>query len=342
MIKEAAKGKRKRKDAMRILDNMDYYADKIYDLLVEGTYKPVTPEATYITEGTRPKVRVIRKVRFFDQIIHHMVVNVCMPVFKTGMYVYCCGSVPTRGTRYAKKHIERWLREDIKGTKYCVQMDIRHYFDSVDHDILIGKLARKIKDERMIELNKRIIESCPEGIPLGYYTSQWYANFLLQDLDHYIKETLQVKYYVRYLDDMVIFDCNKKKLHKARAAIAEYLKNELNLEMKANYQLFRICYKDKAGKEHGKALDFLGFRFYREKTVLRRSLLYKISRTARHIGAKKTPSFYDATKMLSYMGWIKASNSYTFYYNFVKPNINVKQLRKVVSRKSKERSTQNA
>ena len=232
MILEAAKGKRKRVDVRRVLEKIDHYVDIIYNMLLTMTYKAHIPRATIIQEGTRPKKREIRKIRFFDQIIHHIVIKACYEVFTHGMYEFCCGSVPDRGIHYGKRYIERWIATDRKNTKYCCQMDIRHYFDSVDHEVLKRLLRRKITDKRMLWLLDEIIDSCETGIPLGYYTSQWFANFFLEGLDHYIKEQLHVKYYVRYLDDMVIFGRNKKELHRARAAIAAYLENNLKLQMK--------------------------------------------------------------------------------------------------------------
>ena len=332
----AAKGKRKRKDVVRTLANIDRYVDKIYEILLTESYKPHLPRETVISEGTRPKKRIIRKIRFFDQIIHHIVIDACKDVFMQGMYVYCCGSVPGRGIHYGKKYIERWVQTDFKNTKYCAQMDIRHYFESVDHEVLKRRLRKRIADKRMLWLLDTIIDSGGEGIPLGFYTSQWFANYLLEDLDHYIKEQLHVKYYVRYLDDMVIFGRNKKELHRARAAIAEHLEKELNLQMKGNWQLFRMVYTDRNGKERGRALDFLGFRFYREKTILRKSLMLRITRTAGRISRKKKPTVYDAASMLSYMGWITNSDSYLMYESRIKPQIEVKQLKEIVSRHSRK------
>ena len=337
MIFEAAKGKKKRIDVRRVLENLDHYVEVFYTVLAKQTYKAHIPKTTIINEGTKPKKREIRKIRFFDQVIHHIVINACMEVFKTGMYEFCCGSVPKRGIHYAKKFIARWLREDNKNTKYCCQMDIRHYFDSVDHEVLKRQLRKHITDNRMLWLLYEIIDSCENGIPLGYYTSQWFANYHLQELDHFIKEQLHIKYYVRYLDDMVIFGRNKKELHKARAAIAAYLERELHLTMKGNYQVFRFDYIAKDGTRKGKALDFMGFRFYRDKITLRKSLMLRICRKATRIGKKDRPTYYDATAMLSYMGWIYASNTYAMYEKRVKPYIDVKQLKAIVSKATKKK-----
>ena len=336
MIVEAAAGKKKRVDVRRVLEKIDHYTEVFYNVLEKQTYKAHIPRATIINEGTKPKKREIRKIRFFDQVIHHIVVKVCGEVFNRSMYEFCCGSVPGRGIHYAKRYIERWIREDHKNTKYCCQMDIRHYFESVDHAVLKKQLRKKIDDNRMLWLLDEIIDSCETGIPLGYYTSQWFANFFLEELDHYIKEQLHIKYYVRYLDDMVIFGRNKKELHKARAAIAEYLEKELRLQMKGNYQVFRLDYIAKDGSHKGRALDFLGFRFYCDRTTLRKSLMLRITRKAARIGKKNKPTYHDATVMLSYMGWIHASSTYRMYEVRIKPQVNVKQLKQIVSKKSKE------
>lgn len=337
MIIEAAKGKKKRVDVRRVLEKIDHYADLFYNILEKQTYKAHIPRATIINEGTRPKKREIRKIRFFDQVIHHIVVKACHEVFTRSMYEFCCGSVPDRGIHYGKRYIERWIRTDHKNTKYCCQMDIRHYFDSVDHEVLKRLLRRKITDRRMLWLLYEIIDSCETGIPLGYYTSQWFANLFLEGLDHYIKEQLHVKYYVRYLDDMIIFGRNKKELHKARAAIAAYLES-LRLQMKGNYQVFRLDYITKDGTHKGRALDFMGFRFYRDRTTLRKSLMLRISRKAKRIGKKPRPTYYDAAAMLSYMGWIKNSDTYSMYEEWVKPQVSVKQMKQIVSKNTKRQN----
>lgn len=341
MILEAAKGKKDRVDVRRVLEKVDHYVEVFYSILLYMTYRAHIPRATIINEGTRPKKREIRKIRFFDQVIHHIVVKACYEVFTRSMYEFCCGSVPDRGIHYGKRYIERWIRDDNKNTKYCCQMDIRHYFDSVDHEVLKRLLRHKITDRRMLWLLDEIIDSCETGIPLGYYTSQWFANFFLEGLDHYIKEQLHVKYYVRYLDDMVIFGRNKKELHKARAAIAAYLENNLRLQMKGNYQVFRLDYITKAGEHKGRALDFMGFRFWRDRTTLRKSLMLRICRKAKRIGRKPRPTYYDAAAMLSYMGWIKNSSTYKMYEQRLKPYINVKQMKQIVSKKTKEGAAAN-
>jgi len=167
-----------------------------------------------------------------------------------------------------------------------------------------------------------------QGIPLGFYTSQWLANFYLTDLDHYIKEKLGAKYYVRYMDDMVILGSNKRELHKMRALINRYLNDELGLQMKDNWQVFRIEY----GKGNGRPLDFLGFKFYRHKTTLRKKIMIKMVRKAHKIYNKSKPTIYDCKQFLSYIGWLNCTNTYNVYLKYIKPFLDIKYIKKRISR----------
>ena len=115
-------------------------------------------------------------------------------------------------------------------------------------------------------------------------------------------------HYMRYMDDMVIFGSNKRVLHRMRQAISDYLGMELGLELKANWQVFRFSY----GNNQGRDLDFMGFRFYRNRTILRKSIMYKATRKARKISKKEKTTILDARQMLSYLGWIDCTDTY-FY-----------------------------
>ena len=154
----------------------------------------------------------------------------------------------------------------------------------------------------------------------GNFTSQWFANFNLQDLDHYIKEELKVKYYIRYMDDMVLFHRNKKELHKIRIAVDEFLHKE-GLKIKENWQLF---------KTDSRPLDFLGYRFYRGHTTLRRSNCLRIRRRIKKIYKKGKINVTDAGAVLSYNGWLKHSNSYNFTKKYINPYISINKCKEVI------------
>lgn len=335
-ILNASKRKRNRKDVKEVLENIDYHVAAVQKILLSGNYKARVDEVCIVNEGTHNKVRRIRKPHFkYDQIIHHCIIQVLQPLLTAPMYEYSCGSIPTRGAHYGKKRIEKWLRNDIKNTKYVFKMDIKHFYESVDQNVLKAMLRQKIKDKQAIALIEAVIDGCEKGLPLGNYTSQWFANFMLTPLDHYIKEQLHAKYYIRYMDDIVIFGSNKKELHKMHLAIEKYLKDNLHLRIKENWQVFRFEYKGK-----GRPLDFMGWQFYREKTILRKSIFIRIMRKAKKVG--KHTTIKGAQGMVSYMGYIKHTDSYGVYRDYIRPYVNIGKLKKFTSKRAKaERSTHN-
>lgn len=283
-----------------------------------------------IIDGNSRKKRIIFVPTLEESLVHYCAVYALLPLFYKGMYEHTYASIPGRGAHKGKKVIEKWIRNDRKNTKYVLQMDIHHFFNSIPQDVLLKKLARQIHDDRMLELLNKIIGSVEKGSPLGFYTSQWFANWYLQGLDHYIKERLGAVHYTRYNDDMVIFGSNKKTLHKMRVAIGEYLARELGLQLKANWKVFRFD-----NGENGRFLDFMGFRFYRNRTTLRRSIMLRATRKARKISKKSRPTVYDARQMLAYRGWLVATNTRDMYRKWIQPYVSFKRLRKIISRADK-------
>lgn len=289
-----------------------------------------------INDGISHKVRQIIVPTFEELTVQHCVVMALMPMFMHGMYEHSYASIPNRGTHKAKKVIEKWIKHDPKNCKYVLKMDIRHFFDSIPHDILKAKLAKKIHDRRMLELLYEIIDVTDVGLPLGFYTSQWLSNWYLQDLDHYIKETLGATHYVRYMDDMVIFGSNKRQLHRIRELIESYLQAHLGLHLKQNWQVYRFVYK-RLDREYGRDLDFMGFRFFRNRTVLRRSIMLKMTRKARKIKRKNHATIYDIRQIMSYIGRLDATDCYMVYLKWVKPYINFQNCKRRISKYDKNR-----
>lgn len=322
----AAKGKTQRPDVAVILqpENIQRHVETVIEQLSntapegfdvpnpEKAWKPTKHGKVTINEGTNRKQRQIEKPRYnYEQVVHHIVVSACYDIFMKGMYEFSCGSVPNRGAHYGKKYIEKWIRTDEKNCKYILKMDIRHFFESVDHDVLKEWLAKKIRDKRMLHILHLIIDGSEQGLPLGYYTSQWLANFMLQPLDHYIKEELKAVHYIRYMDDMVVFGKNKKELHRMQQSIETYLRERFNLQMKNNWQVYRFDYFDrKTKKRKGRPLDFMGFEFWRDKTILRESIMLRCTRKVNRIRKKDRITWYDATAILSYMGYVTHTDTY--------------------------------
>ncbi len=321
-IVNASKGKKNRKSVIKILDNINFYVNEIYNMLVNKSYNPSPYIKMLIHDGVRKKERIIYKPQFYpDQIIHWALMQQIQPIIEKGLYDYTCASIPERGIHYGAKYIKKILVRDRKNTKYALKLDIKKFYPSIDKEIMKRKFLRIIKDRDTLDLIDKIIDSSEIGLPIGNYTSQWFANFYLQNLDHYIKEELKVPYYLRYMDDMLLFYRNKKELRKIKVKIEEYLKNE-NLNLKENWQLFKV---------DSRPVDFIGYRFYRGYTTLRRGNFLRIKRRAKRIYKKKKVTLTDASAMISYYGWLKHCNSYNFTQRYIKPYININELKGVVS-----------
>ncbi len=318
---KASLGKRRQIRVKKILENPDYYARKLQQLLIDKTYKPSKPDIKTIKDGANKKERTIYKPKFYpDQIIQWALMLQVEPIIMRGMYAYSCGSVPKRGTSLGQKMIRQWMDKDKKNTKYCLKMDIKKFYPSINNEVLKRAFRKKIKDKHCLWLIDTIIDA-EEGLPIGYYTSQWFANFILEPLDHFIKENMGVKYYVRYVDDLVLLGPNKKKLRVIRKEVEKFL-NSLGLILKGNWQVFHLDKRD---------IDFLGFRFFRNKTILRKRNALRIRRRIKKISKKSNISECDASAVISYWGWIKRSDSYNFYQKHVKPHISISKARKAVS-----------
>jgi RNA-directed DNA polymerase len=326
----ASLGKRDQKRVRRVLDNLNEAAAEIQRMLSTKTYKPSPYVIKTVRDGARQKERTIYKPRFYpDQTIHWALMLQLEPVIMRGMYRYSCGSVPGRGTSDGQNTLRNWLDTDRRGTKYCLKMDVSKFYPSVDNEILKQMFRRKIKDEDCLWLIDTIIDSA-QGLPIGNYTSQWFANFYLEGLDRFIKQELGVRYYIRYVDDLVLLGPNKKKLHAARRAIANYLSG-IGLQLKGNWQVFRV---------DDRGIDFLGLRFFRTHTILRKRNALRIRRRMRKIARKGHLSYRDACAVISYWGWIKRSNSYGFYHKYVKPVCSIGKAKEAVSKYAKIRNNQ--
>lgn len=350
-IYNSAKRKRKRHDVKRILGSIDAHIEKIQTMLIQRAYVPQEHAVTEIYDMNSKKIRLLIQPKYiYEQIIHHAIIQVLQPIFMQGMYDFSCGSIPDRGVHHGKKYIEKFIKRcDPQEVKYVLKLDIRHYYQSVDIDILKAKLRKKIHDDNMLYVINVILDSNKAeyngetinmGLPIGFYTSQWFANWFLQDFDHFIKEQLKIKCYVRYVDDVVIFGKNKKQLHKDFKEIQKYIEN-LNLEIKSNWQIFKFDYTGKDGTRKGRPLDFMGFKFHRDKTTLRRSILLKATRKAKQMSKKEKLTWYDASQLLSYMGWFHHSNTYGSYLKWVKPFVDIQSCKKLLSARQKKINKEN-
>lgn len=258
------------------------------DMLVKHTYRTSEYTTFKIYE---PKEREIFRLPFFpDRIGHHAIMNVLEPIFM-GVFTadtYSC--IKKRGIHGAARAVRRALRDEA-GTKYCLKLDIKKFYPSINHAILKELLRRKFKDKNLLGLLDEIIDSA-DGLPIGNYLSQYLANFYLSYFDHWLKEEKRMRYYFRYADDIVILAGSKPELHALLSDISFYLYDRLKLRVKENYQVFPVA---------ARGIDFVGYVFYHTHTRLRKSIKQNFARKVCR-GAKPLT-------LAAYWGWAKHCQS---------------------------------
>lgn len=186
--------------------------------LLDKTYN--TSEYTTFTIQD-PKERIIYRLPYYpDRITHHAIMNVLEPIFRSAFTADTYSCIKGKGIHAAVRSLKTALR-DYTGTTYCLKLDIRKFYPSIDHDILKSLLRKKFKDNDLLWLLDNIIDST-QGVPIGNYLSQYFANFYLSYFDHWIKETKGVKYYFRYADDLVILSNDKAYLHGLLSEIRNF------------------------------------------------------------------------------------------------------------------------
>lgn len=312
-ILHASRRKRHRRQVRRILDNLDEYAKKLSRFLASPTAIYRDGYRAIINEGTHLKRREICKPAFFPGHCAHWAVMQIAGSEITRSFDRCsCASVKGRGTHYAKREVERCFK-DQRGTKYCLQIDVKSFYASIDKELLIRLLEREFKDQRIVAIFAKIIRAYSgEGLPIGFYTSATLANFYLSDADRYVRETLKVRHMVRYMDDIVMYDGNKRRLHTVKDQLEHYLQTTRKLRLKGNWQIYKMPYqrgKSPEGyKERRRATDFVGFKFYRYKTTIRKTIFLRLLRTVRKLQKGKY-SVRAARAYISYHGYLKHTDS---------------------------------
>jgi RNA-directed DNA polymerase len=284
----ARKGKLKQPGVILHDKNSKENIQILHNMLKNKTYK--TSEYTTFTIF-EPKERLIYRLPYFpDRITHHAVMNIMEPYFVSTFTADTYSCIKKRGIHAVVKAVKKALK-DTNSTQYCLKLDIKKFYPSINHDILKTLLRRKFKDCDLLWLLDEIIDST-DGLPIGNYLSQYFANFYLSYFDHWLKEQKRVKYYFRYADDLVILSDNKSYLHQLLSDIRFYLEENLKLTVKHNYQIFPI---------DDRGIDFVGYVFRHTHTLLRKTIKQNFARML----AKKP----NKQSIASYNGWASHCNS---------------------------------
>jgi RNA-directed DNA polymerase len=284
----ASKGKGRQIGVKEHMANQETNIEILHTMLIERTFKTAQYKTFIIFE---PKRREIFRLPYFpDRIVHHAIMNVLEPVWVPMFTSDTYSCIKGRGVHSAGRSVKEALKNESE-TRYCLKLDVQKFYPSIDHDILKHIIRKKIKDTDLLQLLDNIIDSA-DGLPIGNYLSQYLANVYLTYFDHWLKEVVGVKHYFRYCDDMVILSANKTDLHRILGLIRSYLKDQLRLTIKGNYQIFPV---EKRG------IDFVGYKFFHTHTLLRKSIKQNY---ARAVAKRKGQS-----SIAAYEGWAKHANT---------------------------------
>lgn len=305
-------------------------------MLKDHSYKVSLYKTSIIQDKT--KKRILYKLPYYpDRIIQWAIMNEIEPIFRKTFTDFTCASIPGRGIHKASKMLDKWLNVYPEETQYCLKIDIKKFYPSINREILRKLLRKKFKDkDLLIELDK-IIESVdnsdidklnlsPEekywytrpgkGLPVGSYLSQYLANYYLAFFDHWVKEDLGCKYVIRYMDDIIILSNSKEFLWNCFYKIKEYLETNLDLELKSNFQVFPVDLR---------GIDFVGYRHFRGYKLLRKSTLKTCKKNAITILNKgktqQLPTEKEWCGWVSSLGWLKWCNSKKFFRKYYKDSI---------------------
>jgi len=285
--KIARRGKTKNKYVLEHDKNQEENIKKLHIALKNKTFATAKYNVFIVNDG---KERIIHSLIYYpDRIVHQAILNVIGPILTKIFIKDTFSCIKGRGIHGGVKAVKKALI-DVENTKYCLKLDIRKFYPSINHDILKNIIRRKIKDKNLLWLLDNIIDST-DGIPLGNSTSQYFGNLYLSYFDHWVKENKKVKYYFRYADDIVILHSNKEYLHVLFGDIKKYIENNLKLEIKDNHQIFPV-------KSRG--IDFLGYVFYHTHIRLRKKIKKQF--------IKMVKQNYNDKSFASYNGWIKHCN----------------------------------
>lgn len=303
------------KEVKMIDENPELYLKQLQNMLINHTYK--TSEYITFKKKEHGKERIIYKLPYFpDRICQWAILQVIEPYIMRYFTKNTYSAIPGRGIHGCLKDVINAVQKDVPNCQYCLKIDAKKFYPSIDHKILKSIYRRLFKDKELLWLIDEIIDSTSGdiGIPIGNYLSQYSGNIFLTPFDHWIKEEKHIKYYFRYMDDIVIFSSNKEDLHRLRKDIDVYFKSKLNLTMKENWQVFPT---------YVRGVDFVGYRTFLNYVLLRKSTCKEMKKKMRYLDHKritgKSLNYSEWCSFNSYKGWLKPCDSYRLAEKYFVP-----------------------
>jgi len=323
----ASEGKRGRAEVKAYLENENLRIDLICDIM-SGAYRMGRIRKRTFYDHKSGKNRTIVMPPFRDQIVHWMIMLQLRPYMEPMFIHHTVASLDNRGQKLANLTIKHWATCHKTDTRWVVQMDIHHYYESIDQDILLSMLSKRIRDRRVMFILEKIIKQHDKGLPLGYYLSQWLANFYLSDMDHYIKEKLGIKCYMRYVDDIIICTRTKEQALRVVDDVRRYLATR-KLRVKLSGEGALRTYR------WNQPVDYVGIRTYRDGfQELRKERYLATRRTLASIRKKDCISLSQARSIMARKGYIKHTGS-TNLKREISEIVHMYSVRRVISNHDK-------
>lgn len=300
--RKARLGKRFKPETLRFSHD---YEKKLFDIqeeLICKKYHTGEYRRFFVFE---PKEREIMSLPFDDRVVQHALCNILEPIFERSFIHDSFACRAGKGAQRGINRVENFINK-VGGDGYALQCDIKKYFYSIDHDALKRILRKKIKCNDTLSLLNDIIDSNHSaiGIPIGNLTSQLFANIYLNELDHFIKEDLGIKHYVRYMDDFVILNKDKKILWRYHGVIKDFVQSALKLKFNNKTKVYPIR----------QGINFLGYRQFPGYRLLRKRNIRKNKRKFKKFSqmyAAGEISFYEINQSVqSFIGYAKWANSW--------------------------------
>lgn len=262
-------------------------------MLVNKTYR--TSEYRMFEIHEKGKTRIVADLPFFpDRIVHWALIMVLHDMIMRNLIHQTYAALPGRGAHQALSEVREALKDP--DARYFLKLDIRQYFPSIDKEVMYRKLERRVKDRDVLDLCKLIIDEYPNrGLPIGNYTSQYFANFYLSELDHHMKEQFHCKWYFRYMDDIVIIGWSKPWLRRALKRIRDIV-GPWGLEIKGNWCI----------RPTWTGIDFVGYVTHPDYCLLRKRTKIRMIRACKRISARLNAGLdlddHDKGVIASYLG----------------------------------------
>jgi len=301
---EFCRGKRSKADVQVFRFDLENNIFRLNEELKNCTWEPSSYSGFYVRD---PKLRHIHKAvvkdRIFNQALFRILYQIFDPVFIYDSYSCRVGKGTHRGVLRLESFIRKASKNYTRPT-FALKCDVKKFFDSISHEILLGIIKNKICDGKTFDIISLIVKSFQtvegKGLPLGNVTSQLFANVYLNELDQFVKHVLKVKYYVRYCDDFIILENDKEKLFDHVRTIESFLGKNLDLKLHPNKISIRKI---------SQGIDFLGYVVLPHYKVLRtktkRRVLRKVDLLRRNIEEGIiTKEFFDSL-VQSYLGILK-------------------------------------